>query len=122
MAYGLELVLDLSDCNVNKFNRSDIGRYFTELCALIGMEACDLHFWDEIGVPQEERQTNPKTIGTSAVQFILTSSVVIHSLDKLRAVYVNVFSCKDFNSKDAATFTANFFEGTIEQCLTIQRK
>ena len=67
------------------------------------------HFWDDIGVPEEERQTLPHTQGTSAVQFILTSSIIIHTLDQLGAVYVNMFSCKEFDPQLAEKFTVKWF-------------
>ena len=107
--YGLELVLDLHDCDRDTFTREAIERYFLDLCKLIDMEPCALHFWDDTDVPESERQTNPKTKGTSAVQFILTSSIVIHTLDLLRAVYLNIFSCKCFDSDAAAKFSAEAF-------------
>ena len=107
--YGLELILDLHGCDERKFNRTDIREYFQRLCALIDMEACDLHFWDDYGVEQEERQMDPKTKGTSAVQFILTSTIVIHTLDLIKTVYVNIFSCKDFDTDTAERFTADWF-------------
>ena len=107
--YGYELVLDLHDCNPKKFNRADIGGYFTELCRRISMEKCEVHFWDDVGVPPQDRQTLPHTKGTSAVCFILTSSIVIHTLDILKAVYVNIFSCKEFDTDEAARFTAKWF-------------
>ena len=107
--YGQELILDLHDCDASRFTRSAIKGFFTELCELIEMETCDLHFWDDVGVPEEERQTHPKTKGTSAVQFILTSTIVIHTLDLMKAAYVNIFSCKDFDTDAAAKFTAEWF-------------
>lgn len=110
--YGLELILDLHDCDASRFNRSEIEEFFRELCDLMDMECCDLHFWDDVGVPVEEQQTNPKTKGTSAVQFILTSTIVIHTLDLVRVAYVNIFSCKDFDTAEAAEFTANWFSST----------
>ncbi len=108
--YGYELVLDLHDCNPEKFNRADIGGYFTELCRRISMEKCEVHFWDDVGVPPQDRQTLPHTKGTSAVCFILTSSIVIHTLDELHAVYVNIFSCKEFDPVLAAKFTEEWFQ------------
>ena len=108
--YGQELLLDLHKCDATKFTRSLIERYCTELCDLINMERCELHFWDDVGVPEDERQTDPKTKGTSAVQFILTSTIVIHTLDLMKTVYVNIFSCKDFDADEAAHFTANWFD------------
>jgi S-adenosylmethionine/arginine decarboxylase-like enzyme len=73
------------------------------------MQRCDLHFWDDYGVPKEERQTSPHTKGTSAVQFILTSTIVIHTLDVMKAVYINIFSCKPFDKKIAIKITREWF-------------
>lgn len=111
-AYGLELILDLHDCDGDSFTRQSIAQFCAELCDLIDMERCDLHFWDDVGVPEEEQQTNSKTKGTSAVQFILTSTIVIHTLDLMKAAYVNIFSCKDFETDEAAKFTAKWFGST----------
>lgn len=107
--YGQELILDLHECDVRRFTRDAIERFFKELCDLIGMERCELHFWDDVGVSEDEQQTDPKTKGTSAVQFILTSTIVIHTLDLMKTVYVNIFSCKDFDTDEAAKFTAKWF-------------
>ena len=109
-AYGLELVIDLYGCDVIKFTRKSLGMYFKELCELIDMKREDLHFWDDLDLPVEQRQTDPRTEGISAVQFILTSTVVLHALTQLRQVYINVFSCKDFDAEKATTFTARFFD------------
>ncbi len=107
--YGQELILDLSMCDISTFNRESIGNYFDALCELIDMEAQDRHFWDDEGVPEEECQTDPKTTGVSAVQFILTSTIVLHSLTKLGKVYINIFSCKDFDTEQACMFTVEWF-------------
>lgn len=108
-SYGQELILDLHDCDPSRFTRNDIQDYLDQLCTLIDMERCDLHFWDDVGVSESDQQSDPKTKGTSAVQFILTSSIVIHTLDLLKAVYINIFSCKTFNTSEAADFTAKWF-------------
>ena len=85
------------------------------------MERCDLHFWDDVGVPEHERQTDPKTRGTSAVQFILTSTIVIHTLDLMKSAYVNIFSCKKFDTDDAARFTARWFGSPDWQATVVTR-
>lgn len=108
--YGWELILNLHACDASKFTRSEIGVFLEKLCRLIDMERCDLHFWDDVGVPEDEQQKDPKTKGTSAVQFILTSTIVIHTLDLMKAVYVNIFSCKEFDTDQAAKFTAEWFD------------
>lgn len=107
--YGKELILDLRDCDIKTFTRESIGNYFDKLCELIDMQAEDRHFWDDEGLPPEQCQTDPKTCGVSAVQFILTSTIVVHCLTKLGKVYVNIFSCKDFDSCEASRFTVEWF-------------
>ena len=114
--YGYELILDLHGCDLSTFNRHSIEGYFEQLCNQINMTQCDLYFWDDIGVDPEEQQTSPHTKGTSAVQFILTSTIVIHTLELLEAVYVNIFSCKEFDKDKAEKFTIKWFKA--EKCNT----
>lgn len=120
--YGKELIIDLHDCNTATFTRDSIEQYFGNLCDLIDMEACDLHFWDDEGVPKEQCQTNPKTKGISAIQFIITSNITIHALDLLKAVYINVFSCKDFDDDTVRKLTVKWFGGKIVRCTRIIRE
>lgn len=120
--YGKELILDLHECNPKKFNRYYLKKYFTELCDLIKMQRSKLCWWDDLGLPQEKKQTLPHTKGTSAVQFILTSNVTIHTLDILESVYINIFSCKDFDAEVAKKFTEDFFESkNVKQSVVIDR-
>ena len=110
--YGIELILDLHGCDAAKFTRPSITEYFEEQCVLIDMQREDLHFWDDVGLSEEDKQTSPHTQGTSAVQFILTSSIVIHTLDQLQAVYINIFSCKVYDPKVAEKFSVEWFGAT----------
>ncbi len=114
--YGFELIMDLHGCDVAKFNRTSLDNYFEKLCKAIDMVKCERYFWDDVGVPPEERQTSPHTKGTSAVQFILTSTIVVHTLDLLKAVYVNIFSCKPFDRKVAEQLTREWF--AAKECKT----
>jgi len=119
--YGYELILDLHGCNPTTFTRDHLDRYFTKLCNLIEMEKCEVHFWDDVGVPPKGQQTEPHTKGTSAVCFILTSTIVVHTLDLLGTVYVNIFSCKDYEADAAAEFTKKWFRGEIRNSTFIER-
>jgi S-adenosylmethionine/arginine decarboxylase-like enzyme len=119
--YGQELILDLHDCDSSLFTRKHLTRFFIELCKLIDMNRADLHFWDDVGVANEDRQTDPKTKGTSAVQFILTSTIVVHTLDLLESVYVNVFSCKEFDAKATEKFVADWFKAKSWQSSSVTR-
>ncbi len=120
--YGYELILDLHECDPSTFKRTSIEDFFRKLCKKIDMTQCDLHFWDDVGVAPEEQQTLPHTKGTSAVQFILTSTIVIHTLDLMGAVYINVFSCKEFDSAIVKQFSLAWFKGKIVNNHFIERK
>jgi len=111
--YGKELILDLHECDVSKFTRESIRSYFKELCDVIDMQRCEMHFWDDQDTPEDEKQTSPHTTGISAVQFILTSNITIHTLELLGNVYVNIFSCKDFDANLATEFTEKWFGGQL---------
>ena len=86
------------------------------------MERCKLSWWDDYGVPPEEQQTEPHLKGTSAIQFIITSNITIHTLDILKSVYINIFSCKDFDAQKAEDFTKEWFKGKVVNSLLVERK
>ena len=119
--YGKEIILDLHNCSSDRFNRVDILSYFKQLCELIDMEDCDYHFWDDLNTPEDEKETEPHLVGTSAIQFIKTSNITIHTLDILKRVYLNVFSCKDFDEEVVKTFSVDFFDGDVINSSTIER-
>lgn len=119
--YGFELILDLHECNPNTFNRESLDNYFEKLCKAIDMVKCERYFWDDVGVPPEEQQTSPHTKGTSAVQFILTSTIVIHTLELLEAVYINIFSCKPFDPEVAKELSTSWFGATESKTHFIER-
>ena len=120
--YGKELILDLHYCNSDTFTRRGIRNYFKRLCEIIDMERCDLHWWDYKGLPKEYAKAPAHLKGTSAVQFIKTSNITIHTLDTLRVVYLNIFSCKNFDEKVVAQFSRGWFESeAIAQMRVIVR-
>jgi len=119
--YGKELIIDLHKCNSKKFTRKEIERYFIELCELIDMEREDLHWWDYEGDPEGYASAPTHLKGISAVQFISTSNIVIHTLDDLGQVYINIFSCKEFNEMQVLVFSEKYFEGKGVTCQTVPR-
>ncbi len=119
--YGKEIILDLHECNTSKFNRKGLKKFFIELCDLIDMERCDLHFWDYVGEEAEYYKAPTHLRGTSAIQFISTSNVTIHTLDEMKRVYLNIFSCKKFNSNVAKKFCKDYFKGKVIASTTIER-
>ena len=119
--YGKELILDLHDCDPSTFTRESIEEYFKRLCEKIDMERCDLHYWDDEDTPEGEEETEPHLVGISAVQFIKTSNIVIHTLPLLKKVFVNIFSCKEFYNFHVEHHTETWFKGNIIGCTKVDR-
>ncbi len=120
--YGKELILDIHNCDSSTFTRKSIRNFFKELCDLIEMKRSRLVWWDDWGVPPEEQESKPRLKGTSAVQFIETSNIVIHTLDILESVYLNIFSCKTFDTNVAEKFSQEWFKGKVANSHVIERK
>jgi len=120
-SYGKELILDLHSCTPSTFNRQTIEQFFEAVCDAIDMERCELYWWDDFDTPENEKQTEPHLKGTSAVQFIMTSNITIHTLDILERVYLNIFSCKDFDPDIVSRLSVEWFGGTIVSAVTVKR-
>ena len=52
----------------------------------------------------------------------MTSNIVIHTLDILKAVYLNVFSCKEFDGKIVKEFSEKWFNGKAVSFHQIERR
>ncbi len=120
--YGKELILDICNCDSSTFTRKSIKKYFEEICTLIDMERCKLCWWDDYGVPPEDQETELHMKGTTAIQFMKTSNITIHALDLLQNVYVNIFSCKEFDGDAAEKFTKEWFKGKVVNSHMIERR
>lgn len=118
--YGQELLLDLHDCDIATFNRKSLRAFGRAICKEIGMTPHKFRSepWDDDGVPKDECQTSPATRGYTAVQFLMESSVLIHTLELTHSAYINIFSCKYFDRIKAKRFTKNWFGAKrITACL-----
>lgn len=113
-AYGKELILDLHDCGNMDVDTQD---FCEELAELVNMQIEDFHAWES----EPDEPKDPKTYGKSAIQFILTSNITIHTLPLLGNVYINLFTCKDFDPDIAAKFCETYFEGFIVSRYFIDR-
>ncbi len=113
--YGLELIMDLKGCDLSDLSREKLKRFFVELCDLIKMvRHGDPFYW-------EDTSDIPHLQGISGFQFIETSNVVCHPLPILKAVYLNIFSCKEFDTDEALKFCKDFWGATSENHTVITR-
>ena len=122
MNFGYELILDLQGCERGKFERVHLAQFFRELCSLLEMKRGPLHFWD-YEPDDEARQQAPQNLaGVSAVQFISTSNITLHTLDHGGRVYLNIFSCGVFSAKEATEFCLGFFKGEVVTNVILERR
>ena len=120
--FGKELILDLHDCDLVTFTRKSIRNFLKELCdEVLQMEREDLHWWDYKGQPIEYAMAPDHLKGRSCVQFITTSTIVIHTLDTKKKVFINIFSCKDFDVDEVIKFTERWFKGESLQRVALIR-
>lgn len=113
--YGQELLLDLYGCERAMLeSRAHLERYNAEIVRLIGMKA--------VGPPIIPEKFGEGTLhGYSSVQFIQTSSIVVHLSEDLLEAHVDIFSCKPFNEKIAEKFTAGFFNAERVRSQLLER-
>jgi len=114
--YGFELMLDLVNCDISTFTRDSLDHFFTQLCSLTKMTKVTVYFWDE---DRFDPSNTDNVAGISAVCFIETSNITIHALDRLREVYINLFTCKEFDVEAATEFARSWFnpESMTSRCL-----
>jgi S-adenosylmethionine decarboxylase len=90
--YGLELIVDMRGCDLSDLSKKKLRDFFIKLARRIKMiRHGEPMYW-------EDKSNKPHLYGISAIQFIRTSNFVCHSLPLLNAVYLNIFSCKNFDS------------------------
>ena len=69
---------------------------------------------EPIGEPRIEYTAAefPDKAGFTVVQVIVTSSIVAHFVDSLDQIYLDVFSCKDFNPEVVERSVRDSFKAT----------
>jgi len=115
--FGMEVVLDLYNCDPETIrSKEKLQEYTRELCQVVEMIP--------YGAPFAERFSlnEAKTAGYSIVQLIETSSITGHFSEEWNSAYINIFSCKEFDPKEAAEFSKDFFEADrVESALRIRK-
>jgi len=100
-SWGKSLHIDLFGCEQKTFRKNSLKKFCRLLCDEIGMKP---H-----GVARVKRFGQGKLRGNSALQFIKTSSIAIHTDDFQKRAFIDIFSCKDFNELSAKAFSKKYF-------------
>lgn len=105
--FGKELILDLKNCDSETFSRTSIAEWFAAICKATDMKAVRQEWWEQYGQPE------PYLNGVTGVQFISTSSIVVHACPDLDEIHINIFTCKDFDAEVAKNLTLDWFKGEV---------
>ena len=102
-AWGWELIIDASKCNLEKITSHDnIYNFNKKLVKDIDMVA--------YGEPQIIHFGSGEKEGYTSVQLIETSNITGHYANDDRAVFLNVFSCKEYSVDVVIDLVKEFFE------------
>jgi S-adenosylmethionine decarboxylase len=93
----------MSECNEKIDSVDAIEQFFGDIITELKMKPLSEIMIKEVDSGEEGR-------GISAVQMITTSSITFHSDDDERSVYLDIFSCKEFDPKQALEFACKTFE------------
>jgi len=103
--FGMEVILDLYDCDPKIIKSSKaIKSFASKMCKLLEMKKYGKALTPHFG------HDDPKTSGYSLLQFIETSSITGHFSELWNSAYINVFSCRMFSSRKAINFTKKYFK------------
>lgn len=92
--FGQHLAVDAAGCNVAIRDREAIARFARDLVDAISMKAYGSPLIEHFG------HGDRKTSGHTLVQLIETSHIACHFCDHTSELYLDVFSCKRFDSSD----------------------
>jgi len=115
--FGTELVLDLHDCNPETIRSAKkIKEFAKKLCKVIDMKPYGDPIVKHFG------HDCPYTSGYSLVQMIETSLISGHFSELWNSAYINIFSCKPYDTHTAEMFARRFFGGRTGNCNVIERE
>lgn len=112
--YGKHVILTASGCNAALLEKVKIADFCRDMVKRIDMVP--------FGEPFVERFGEGDEVGISAVQLIQTSAITIHTNDEARDMYLDVFSCKDFEAETVVKCVSDWFAPVSTDSQTLLRK
>lgn len=113
--WGKLAIINLHNCDKNLIkDRTKIKKFIIKLCKNINMK--------RVGPARIKRFGKNSLKGYSAMQFIETSSITIHFDEQKNRAFIDIFSCKNFDSKKVERFSKEFFRAENSKARIIIRK
>jgi len=114
--WGMLTSIDLHSCEPATIRDADkLKEYVNLLCKRIEMKK----FGDTVVVNFGEDE---RVAGFSMTQLIETSLISGHFANQSNNVFIDIFSCKFYDPKEAAEFTKEFFKAKDYKIHTVLRK
>jgi S-adenosylmethionine/arginine decarboxylase-like enzyme len=113
--WGHHLILDIAGCNDNICTENGLKNFVKALVKAINMTA--------YGEPLIEHfaENAPEAKGYSLVQLIETSCITGHFSDKNKDAYLDIFSCKEFDTRKALEVVEEHFDPQSIYMLCLSR-
>lgn len=113
--WGWHSSFNVSQCDLNKItDRDNIYNFNKRLVQDIDMEA--------YGEPEIVYFGNGDKSGWTLLQMISTSNICGHFVDEYKALFLDVFSCKPFDSEVVVALIKEYFDAQIVEVSSIERK
>jgi S-adenosylmethionine/arginine decarboxylase-like enzyme len=113
--WGITNSINLYQCDSEKIrSKKYISIFAQKICEVISMKA----YGDPIIVNFGEEE---RVAGYTLVQLIETSNITAHFVNMENAVYLDIFSCKEFSPEIAEEFAKDFFKAKSLESQTILR-
>lgn len=112
--WGISAAIDLHGCNHDRLTDAKLLEDFVkQIIEVINMKAHGPCHIDRFGEGSLE--------GYSAIQFIETSSITVHLDEREDRAYVDIFSCKNFDTEKALQFAREYFGANSTKMTVIDR-
>lgn len=112
--WGLSTHINLRNCDKEKIrDPKKIALFCKKLCDLLKLQG--------VGKINIRRFGKGRLNGYSMFQFIETSSISAHFDEQDNKAFIDIFSCKKYDSKKAGMFCKNFFNAESALFKVIKR-
>lgn len=112
--WGKSVSINLYSCDLELISKpAPIKKYIQDVIKVVNMKAYGPVRIGRFGVGDLE--------GYSAMQFIETSSITVHCDEPDSRVFIDIFSCRHFDSKKAAYFSKKYFKAKKMKFATMER-
>jgi len=116
MSFGPHIMLDLNDCDPEKLDSLELCyKFLDEFPAQIAMtKITQPHVFRYAGKAPQDR-------GITGVVIIAESHISLHTFPLRSFAFIDIFSCKPFDTVLARDFCTTLFDAKDPECIVVRR-